>query len=128
MSAETHSSSTEWMADFLAGWISGAAAIVACQPVDTILTRWQAAPMTAHTSHHWRVMTLELYRTAGPAALWRGASPVIWAAPLQNALLMGGYGVGSRWFEAKDDEKRSHHRSRQLAAIFVGGCTGGERW
>ena len=33
----------EWTVDLVAGWSSGAAAVLVCQPVDTILTRWQAA-------------------------------------------------------------------------------------
>jgi hypothetical protein len=42
--------------------------------------------------------------------------------------LMGGYGVGSRYFSGYnvDIEKESLSRSKQLGAIFVGGCTGGE--
>jgi solute carrier family 25 (mitochondrial carnitine/acylcarnitine transporter), member 20/29 len=105
--------SVEWRADFLAGWLSGAAAILALQPVDTLLTRWQAS---AVPPQEW-----EFYRR--PAALWRGAGPVLLAAPLQNALLMGGYGVGSRWFDVEGAEETQ--RSHQRAAIFVGGCTGG---
>jgi solute carrier family 25 (mitochondrial carnitine/acylcarnitine transporter), member 20/29 len=129
----------EWTADFIAGWVSGAVSILACQPVDTILTRWQAASpiqsvliTTGTTSvagkNNWRDITLDLYRTAGPRSLWRGASPVIVAAPIQNALLMGGYGFGSRWFSGSnvDVEKPSLSRSKQLGAIFVGGCTGGK--
>jgi solute carrier family 25 carnitine/acylcarnitine transporter 20/29 len=140
----------EWISDFVAGWVSGAVSILACQPVDTILTRWQAVRPTASSvlivaatntmggnlknnissSHYytnWWEMTLDLYRTSGPRALWRGASPVIFAAPLQNALLMGGYGVGSRYCSGQSDEDLSSSlsRSKQLGAIFVGGFTGG---
>jgi Mitochondrial carrier protein len=120
----------EWMADFIAGWISGAVSIMACQPIDTILTRLQATPATAVlvARSDWRLITMDLYRKAGPAALWRGASPVIVAAPLQNALLMGGYGFGSRCFVEQNEnvENASLSRAKQLSAIFVGGCTGGE--
>ena len=113
---------SEWISDFVAGWVSGAVSILACQPVDTILTRWQAVrppipsvlvagaetvsgnfKSSSQYYSNWREMTLDLYRTSGPRALWRGASPVIVAAPLQNALLMGGYGFGSRYFSGESD-------------------------
>ena len=139
----------EWISDFVAGWVSGAVSIVACQPVDTILTRWQAvrppipsvlvaavdtvsgnvnSSASSHYYTNWCEMTLDLYRTSGPRALWRGASPVIVAAPLQNALLMGGYGFGSRYFAGQNDldaTSESLSRSKQVGAIFVGGFTGG---
>ena len=148
--AETNQNRNEWISDFVAGWVSGAVSIVACQPVDTILTRWQAVRPTVpslilvtaadtmgvnvknsvNNSQYytnWREMTLDLYRTSGPRALWRGASPVIVAAPLQNAMLMGGYGFGSRCFTGQNDgDSSSLSRSKQLGAIFVGGCTGGK--
>jgi hypothetical protein len=38
--------------------------------------------------------------------------------PVQNALLMGGYGVGQRYSELYAPDQR-------LTAIFIGGCTGG---
>lgn len=150
---------SDWTVDLIAGWTSGAAAVVACQPVDTILTRWQAATTTASypvvatatsTSTStavgsvgipmghgngsvpgWRSLTVNLYRTAGWTALWRGASPMITAVPLQNALLMSGYGMGQRFYAGSDGVDASTaqqplSRSKQLGAIFVGGCTGGE--
>lgn len=42
---------------------------------------------------------------------------MIGAVPLQNALLMGGYGVGQNWVDRDHPDR--------LTAIFVGGCTGG---
>lgn len=145
----------EGMIDFVAGWISGAVSILACQPIDTILTRYQAATVamvpttptatnaatiqlvtngTTGTStiataalttstNVWRTITMDVYHTLGIRALWRGASPVIAAAPIQNALLMGGYGYGSRYYSGGADNDAS--RSKQLGAIFFGGCTGG---
>ena len=161
----------EWISDFVAGWVSGAVSILVCQPVDTILTKWQAvrptvaaAVVTLHTGgtttatttttmiptspqlprqqYHtnnnndyrdWRGMTRHFLRTSGgPRALWRGASPVILATPLQNALLMGGYGWGTRYYYSggssnnhMDSSSSSLSRSKQLGAIFVGGFTGG---
>jgi Mitochondrial carrier protein len=122
---------SEWMVDLMAGWASGAAAVVACQPVDTVLTRWQATPAVAATAAAagnnggWRSLTLNLYQTAGWTALWRGASPMITAVPFQNALLMSGYGMGQRFYTGQEDTN-TLSRPKQLGAIFVGGCTGGE--
>jgi solute carrier family 25 carnitine/acylcarnitine transporter 20/29 len=136
--------SDAWV-DFLAGWCSGAAAVVACQPVDTVLTRMQAgvlvvasagtsgtgaaagaapgsaaatATTTAASVGTAAAHSRTLLETAGIRALWRGASPMITAVPLQNALLMGGYGVGQKYAA----EYAPQHK---LAAVFIGGCTGG---
>lgn len=92
------------MVDLIAGWASGAVAVICVQPIDTWLTRHQA-------------LATGLPKTSG---LWRGSLPMIWSVPLQNALLMGGYGVGQKFFTGEDGS------ARQTAAIFVGGCTGGQ--
>lgn len=122
----------EWTVDLVAGWASGAAAVAACQPVDTVLTRWQAAsPLTtsapggAAGAGSVRGMAAQLCQTSGFAALWRGASPMIVSVPVQNALLMSGYGFGRRWFGCDGSQDNSSY-SKRLGAIFVGGCTGGE--
>ncbi|KAL7563944.1 hypothetical protein ACA910_017559 [Epithemia clementina (nom. ined.)] len=132
--------SDAWI-DFVAGWCSGAISVLTCQPIDTILTRHQAGLTTAiekasHSNHALasrsyhgivgpssvvfsvRHMTHSLTKSAGWKALWRGSSPMIGTVPLQNALLMGGYGVGQRYSELY----APNHRT---AAVFVGGCTGG---
>lgn len=129
--------SDAWV-DFLAGWCSGAAAVAVCQPFDTILTRMQAGPFvqvaltTATTSgaagkhtatafNHTATAVSHsrtLLETAGFSALWRGSSPMITAVPLQNALLMGGYGAGQKY--AAD-----YAPDHVLAAVFVGGSAGG---
>lgn len=44
------------------------------------------------------------------------------AVPAQNALLMGGYGVGQKYAESYSS---SQPRSSKYAPIFVGGCVGG---
>jgi solute carrier family 25 (mitochondrial carnitine/acylcarnitine transporter), member 20/29 len=155
--------SDAWV-DFLAGWCSGAVAVLAVQPVDTVLTRWQAGlvlptaattvntaaaatttataaaataapPTTTRTTTTttvavWRHMTTSLTRSFGYTALWRGSSPMIGAVPIQNALLMGGYGIGLQYADNNNDttntnngsNEQQHHR---YLAIFVGGCTGG---
>mmetsp|Transcript_5364 Transcript_5364/g.10940 ORF Transcript_5364/g.10940 Transcript_5364/m.10940 type:complete len:312 (+) Transcript_5364:74-1009(+) len=121
--------SDAWI-DFVAGWCSGAAAVICLQPVDTVLTRWQAGLIattttgggattaTATTSHVVATTMRHLTQTAGLKALWRGASPMLTAVPAQNALLMGGYGVGQAYSVAHAPEYRR-------TAVFVGGCTGG---
>lgn len=118
--------SDAWI-DGLAGWCSGAVSVGAVQPVDTILTRWQAAKMpvvtaTTVTASSSPTSALSLARTfthsAGWSALWRGASPMITAVPLQNALLMGGYGVGTKYSELYAPHAR-------YTSIFVGGLVGG---
>lgn len=114
--------SDAWM-DFIGGWCSGASAVIALQPVDTILTRWQAGVLTnsGHQHQHrlgWSVAAAkDLTVTAGWGGLWRGASPMITAVPFQNALLMGGYGVGLQFSETYGSSKHT--------AIFWGGCVGG---
>ena len=44
---------------------------------------------------------------------------MISAVPLQNALLMGGYGIGKQW---SDDSQGDYDT---MISVFVGGCTGG---
>lgn len=109
----------DWIVDLIAGWSSGAAAVVLVQPIDTILTRWQAVPLASGSI---RGMALSFYQSAGFAALYRGATPMIASVPVQNALLMSGYGFGERWFGCDKEEDSS----RRLGAIFLGGFTGGK--
>jgi solute carrier family 25 (mitochondrial carnitine/acylcarnitine transporter), member 20/29 len=107
--------SDAWI-DLLAGWCSGAASVLTCQPVDTVLTRWQAGLLVQGSTVS--SMARSLTQTAGVSALWRGSSPMITAVPMQNALLMSGYGLGMRYSELYAPDRR-------FTAIFVGGCTGG---
>ena len=107
--------SEAWI-DFIAGWASGAAAVIACQPMDTVLTRMQAGGLVVGSSSSTQI-TRSLVGSAGFASLWRGSSPMISAVPVQNSLLMGGYGLGKQWAESSGQDK--------YVPIFVGGCTGG---
>ena len=54
---------------------------------------------------------------------------MISAIPLQNAILMGGYGVGQQYYDGPPQEERQNsttsRQQQRLWAIFVGGCTGG---
>jgi solute carrier family 25 (mitochondrial carnitine/acylcarnitine transporter), member 20/29 len=79
--------------------------------VDTVLTRLQAGQKQL-------VSARGLVEHVGVLSLWRGSSAMIGAVPLQNALLMGGYGMGKRWSSGMEN-------ADTLSAIFVGGCVGG---
>ena len=46
---------------------------------------------------------------------------MIGAVPVQNALLMTGYGAGKRW----SDDFGGGDNASKLMAVFVGGCVGG---
>ena len=139
--------SEAWV-DFLAGWCSGAMAVITCQPVDTVLTRLQAGGSvggvprnlmvaTASPTSIASLQTQQLISHHGFKALWRGSSAMITAVPMQNALLMGGYGIGKKWAAANDNERRDQNNidsssseptsatSTTLMSVFVGGCTGG---
>ena len=106
--------SDTWV-DFIAGWASGAASVVLLQPVDTALTRWQAGLVN---SGRLAFSVRSVAGTFGVKSLWRGSFPMMSAVPLQNAILMGGYGLG------QNDVEREAKNAR-LMAIFVGGCSGG---
>lgn len=125
--------SEEAWVDFVSGWISGGVSVLACQPIDTVLTRMQAnAAIPAAASGGAGVEMVASSSLPGTAAvnsfrgmvsnygvtsLWRGSSAMISAVPVQNALLMTGYGAGKRWSESSNDNV--------FVGVFVGGCVGG---
>mmetsp|Transcript_15818 Transcript_15818/g.34237 ORF Transcript_15818/g.34237 Transcript_15818/m.34237 type:complete len:301 (+) Transcript_15818:261-1163(+) len=124
--------SEEAWVDFVSGWISGGVSVLACQPIDTVLTRMQAnAGIQAATGVGEKVTSrpgaaaANIFRgmisNFGFASLWRGSSAMIGAVPVQNALLMTGYGAGKRWSESND----SSSSNNVLMGVFVGGCAGG---
>ena len=141
--ANDDSPSDGWWADFVAGWASGAVSVLACQPMDTILTRLQAGQQqraTATGSTGEAVGTIassvrSLIGEFGVASLWRGSYPMIGVVPFQNALLMGGYGIGKQYYSLSSssslllsdnkNNNNSHHEGRVLLPVFVGGCAGG---
>ena len=90
--------------DFTAGWTSGAMAVLTCQPIDTVLTRYQAGIMAQGVTVE---QTRGLVNAFGLQSLWRGSSAMISAVPLQNALLMGGYGMGKQWSEKNKQESEA---------------------
>jgi solute carrier family 25 carnitine/acylcarnitine transporter 20/29 len=133
--------SEAWV-DFIAGWVSGGISVCVCQPVDTVLTRLQAGPallggVVANNNHTAAapisVQTRGLVSQAGISALWRGSSAMISAVPLQNALLMGGYGIGKQWSQdhdttsqgAGEEYNNNYKEYYMLISVFCGGCTGG---
>lgn len=138
-------SSEAWI-DFAAGWISGGVSVLACQPVDTILTRMQAnasvainrspdltnavpkvpkisAPGAATVILRPWSMIEEMVSDFGVKSLWRGSTAMIGAVPVQNALLMTGYGAGKRWSESSDSSDNNNNNG-VLLGVFFGGCTG----
>jgi solute carrier family 25 (mitochondrial carnitine/acylcarnitine transporter), member 20/29 len=123
--------SDAWI-DFVAGWCSGAVAVLAMQPVDTLLTRYQATTASVVTNSS-TVMhdSIAIGKSlVSRRALWSGASPMIGAVPLQNALLMGGYGIGLQYAAAAaagspHTNTNTTDAAHKYRAIFVGGCTGG---
>ena len=146
------SSEASWI-DFTAGWISGGVSTLAIQPVDTILTRMQAnASIVVPSSTSGAANTINatnnvsstialrpttIFRSMisnfGISSLWRGSSAMIGAVPIQNAVLMTGYGYGKRWTENR--EKQYNHNddnsgsggsnNNVLLGVFVGGTIGG---
>jgi len=139
------SSESSWI-DFTAGWISGGISTLAIQPVDTILTRMQAnasivvqpsstaagggAANTIASNNVSAAAAVALRPTNifrgmidnfGISSLWRGSSAMIGAVPIQNAVLMTGYGYGKRWTENHDQQ----HPNNVLLGVFIGGTIGG---
>lgn len=122
-----------WWIDFVAGWVSGATSVLACQPMDTVLTRYQAGQAMAAASGGELRLTSSvkgLAREFGIQSLWRGSSPMIGVVPFQNALLMGGYGIGKQYSSSSNNSSSSDvaadkTNGHDLFPIFVGGCAGG---
>ena len=134
----------EWWIDFVAGWVSGAVSVIACQPLDTILTRFQAAQgnckqiqtrqaLTTAASSLSTATTIttgrKLISNYGISSLWKGSSSMIGAVPFQNALLMSGYGFGKRYAAAYDNKNNNENTNTNtnllLLPVFIGGCVGG---
>ena len=101
---------SEFMIDLVAGWASGGCSIFASQPIDTILTRKQAGNAAFQSSN--TILKGNL------TSLWRGSSAMIGAIPLQNGMLMAGYGYGKRFTE-------NMRPNDVLLGVFIGGCSGG---
>ena len=145
------SSESSWI-DFTAGWISGGVSTLAIQPIDTILTRLQAnasisnstvAATTTSSSASASALGGDTVATLRPTSifrgmisnfgvgsLWRGSSAMIGAVPVQNAVLMTGYGFGKRWAGFDDDNEQhndnaNNNNTNVLMGVFIGGTVGG---
>lgn len=94
----------EGIDDFIAGWVSGVAGLALTQPVDFVLTRLQSGKVH---SHHGSAL-----------GMFRGSLPLFATVPVNNAMLMYGYGVGKSVGEAKG-------YGDSLMPVFLGGCVGG---
>lgn len=138
---------SEFWVDLWAGWVGGAASVLVVQPVDTTLTRLQAARLTPGGvgGVSARGMFQRVMAEGGARALWRGSAPMAAVVPIQNALLFAGYGAGERWAKALQTEEHaaaaaaggagdsdgsssdggSAHATPSLLPVFAGGCAGG---
>lgn len=84
---------------------------------------------TTPTNTYTGAVSVNIFRgmisNFGVSSLWRGSSPMIGAVPIQNALLMSGYGAGKRWSESSSNESRDSNNNDALLGVFIGGCVGG---
>ena len=98
----------EWWIDFVAGWVSGAVSVIACQPLDTILTRLQAAPggkqiqiATATATTAGGTAAAEISSTKSSArtgSAIRGMSSLsLSTATITGRKLISNYGISSLW-------------------------------
>ena len=121
----------EFWVDLWAGWIAGAASVLAVQPVDTTLTRMQATRLAPGVDGSARAALRVVLAEGGARALWRGAAPMTAVIPAQNALLFAGYGAGERWASRRTPKDGSaadashSDQSSSLLPVFCGGVVGG---
>ena len=71
--------------------------------------------LTTHTHTRARARAQDV---RGLIGMWRGVMPMVLSLPLNNALLMYGYGCGKHVASQSEEEGL-------LWPIFVGGCVGG---
>jgi|EP00900_Chrysochromulina_parva_P012952 solute carrier family 25 carnitine/acylcarnitine transporter 20/29 len=93
-------------ASFVAGWVSGVVGLAVTQPIDFLLTKLQSGA-TAQVNKP----------PNGLLSMWRGSALMFATVPLNNAMLMYGYGAGKRVGDAYGGES--------ILPVFIGGCTGG---
>lgn len=118
----------EFWVDLWAGWIAGAASVLAVQPVDTTLTRMQATRLAPGVDGSARAALRVVLAEGGARALWRGVAPMTAVIPAQNALLFAGYGVGERWASRRDKDSGGNpdgSSPESLLPVFCGGVVGG---
>ncbi len=108
--------------DTIAGAVAGGVSVVVSQPVDMVLTRFQHATCGTSPSS----LARGLWAEGGLRTFWRGAGPLVWCVPLQNAMLFAGYGAGERWGGAEEAAPGGGGGvPPTLLPVFVGGCVGG---
>ncbi|CAM9509363.1 unnamed protein product [Ectocarpus sp. 12 AP-2014] len=112
----------EGLVDFGAGWVSGAVSIALTQPLDSVLVRVQAGTAAGSSSLAAAIRDL-LSSGGGARSLWKGATPMMWSVPAQNALLFAGYGAGLGW--CSQGERQQDGDPSSLWHVFAGGCAGG---
>jgi solute carrier family 25 carnitine/acylcarnitine transporter 20/29 len=95
----------EWWIDFVAGWVSGAVSVVACQPLDTILTRLQAGgnvlvvvqPVQAAGVQAAAGVTASATVAGAGAGAGTTASLSISTATITGRTLISNFGIRSLW-------------------------------
>ena len=107
--------------DTIAGAVAGGVSVVMSQPVDMVLTRLQHATCGTRPA----ALAQRLWAEGGLRTFWRGAGPLVWCVPMQNALLFAGYGAGERWGGGADAVAPADGVPPTLLPVFVGGCVGG---
>ena len=108
--------------DTIAGAVAGGVSVVVSQPVDMVLTRFQHATCGTSPSS----LARGLWAEGGLRTFWRGAGPLVWCVPMQNAMLFAGYGAGERWGGAGGRAPGGGGGVPPTAPlVVVGGCVGG---
>lgn len=92
------------------------------QPLDSVLVRVQAGTAAGSSSLTAAIRAL-LSSGGGARSLWKGATPMMWSVPAQNALLFAGYGAGLGW--CSKGERQHDGNPSSLWHVFAGGCAGG---
>ena len=100
--------------DFVAGWVSGVAGLMLTQPIDYVLVRLQSGRASAPLAQAAPAEAAGGLR--GLIGMWRGIGPLVATLPVNNAMLMYGYGVGKSF---------SKEEGSSLMPVFLGGCVGG---
>ncbi|CAN0472852.1 unnamed protein product, partial [Ectocarpus sp. 8 AP-2014] len=91
------------------------------QPLDSVLVRVQAGTAAGSSSLPAAIRDL-LSSGGGARLLWKGAAPMMWSVPAQNALLFAGYGAGLGWCSGG---RQQDGAPSFLWHVFAGGCAGG---
>ena len=84
-----------------AGGMAGIMNWAGCLPIDTLKSRYQVAPAGRYP-RGIRSVFVEVMKTEGPSALWRGATPIFLRAFPANAACFLGMEATLRFFSAID--------------------------